>query len=130
MFSDFWCNFHIILFQDIWPQICFFRDMGLHHHTLIWRFLDWMLLFPLELALVIILVDGASLLLMKYITLYISTGGWDWFFFFFFQIFISLTCLLVFMWQYGRPLYGDVFGVQQQELPNYEVWFNARVKLP
>lgn len=23
--------------------------------------------------------------------------------------------------QYGRPLYGDVFGVSQQEEPNYEV---------
>lgn len=23
--------------------------------------------------------------------------------------------------QYGRPLYGDVFGVQQQEQPNYDV---------
>jgi splicing factor 3B subunit 2 len=26
--------------------------------------------------------------------------------------------------EYGRPLYGDVFGVQQQDQPNYEVWFN------
>ncbi|KAL4195693.1 hypothetical protein AMTRI_Chr04g179530 [Amborella trichopoda] len=49
-------------------------------------FLARMLLFHLVLALVIILVVGASLLLMK------------------------------------RPLYGDVFGVQQQEQPNYEVW--------
>ena len=25
--------------------------------------------------------------------------------------------------QFGRPLYGDVFGVQQQDQPNYEVVF-------
>ncbi|XP_057452597.1 pre-mRNA-splicing factor sap145-like [Lotus japonicus] len=28
--------------------------------------------------------------------------------------------------EYGRPLYGDVFDVQQQDHPNYEVWFNQK----
>jgi hypothetical protein len=25
------------------------------------------------------------------------------------------------LWQHGRPLYGDVFGVLQQDEPNYDV---------
>lgn len=43
----------------------FSRDMALHPLTLIWKFLDSMLLFHLEQALVIMPVAGASLLLMK-----------------------------------------------------------------
>jgi hypothetical protein len=29
--------------------------------------------------------------------------------------------------QYGRPLYGDVFGVQQPESVFYEVWNRAYI---
>lgn len=106
------------------------RDMVLLHLTLIWRSRDWMLPFPLVLVLVIILVAGASLLLTKYI-FYIHSYFYHLIFEFSFSLegsphpcspfsshrplFLSATK------QYGRPLYGDVFGVHQQEQPNYEV---------
>lgn len=106
--------------------------MVLHHRTLIWRSLAWMLPFPLEPVLVIILVAGASLLLMKYFS-YIHS---------FHHLIFELLWVAKFSLslmgstpppsfhhidhlsapeQYGRPLYGDVFGVHQDEQPNYEV---------
>lgn len=63
----------------------FFRDMVLHHHTLLWRSPAWMLPFPQELVLVIILVAGASLPLMRYI----------FFIFFIFYICSSLCKIII-----------------------------------